>query len=64
MKARIEPLELDTRGIEITSESSEEKAFLENMFIVGVHAAMISRRDDGTACLIIATSPPGGEPGE
>lgn len=59
MKAVIEDIPFENRGIEVTSESEEERQHLETMWSRGAAAVMLARNDNGSVALTIA--PPGQE---
>ena len=52
MKAKIEQLpSVENRGIEVTSETVEEKQHLENLWTRRVAAVMLSRNDGGSVTI-------------
>lgn len=59
MKAEIEDIPSENRGIEVTSESEEERQHLETMWCRSVHAVMFARNNDGSVTLTIGPTKPG-----
>jgi len=59
VKAEIEDIPFENRGIEVTSESEEERIFLETMWSRSATAAMLTRNDDGSVTLTIEPTKPG-----
>lgn len=60
MKAEIENIPLENRGINITSESEDEKAHLESLWSRSAAAVMFTRNDDGSVTLTIGPTKPEG----
>ncbi|MBA7468389.1 hypothetical protein ES707_03637 [subsurface metagenome] len=59
MRAEIEDIPFENRGIEVTSESEEERQHLETMWSRSAASVMLTRNDNGSVALTIA--PPGQE---
>lgn len=53
MKAEIEGIPFESRGIEVTSESEEERQHLETMWSRSAAAVVFTRNNDGSATLTI-----------
>ncbi len=53
MKAEIEALPVENRGIDITSETEEEKQHLESLWARSAAAGVLSRNDNGSVTLTI-----------
>ena len=53
MKAEIEDIPFENRGIEVTSETEEEKQHLESLWARSAAAVMLTRNDNGTVTLTI-----------
>lgn len=56
MKAEIEDIPFENRGINITSENDEEKKHLENLWNRSAAAAMFTRNDNGSVTLTIGAT--------
>jgi len=56
MKAKLEDIPVKARGVEIESETEEEKQVLENIFNTHGRPAVLSRKDDGNVQLVVAPS--------
>ncbi len=54
MKAEIEDIPLENRGIEVTSESEEERRHLERLWSGGSAAVVFTRNNDESVTLTIA----------
>ena len=54
MKAIIEDIPFENRGIDITSETEEEKKHLEKLWTRRAAAVALTRHDDGNITLTIA----------
>ena len=53
MKAEIEDLPLENRGIDVTSENDAEKEFLESLWSRSPAAVMFSRHANGSVTITI-----------
>ncbi len=53
MKVEIEDIPFENRGIEVTSETEDEKAHLESLWSRSATAVMFTRNDDGSVTLTI-----------
>lgn len=53
MKAEIEDIPFENRGIEVTSETEEEKQHLESLWTRSAAAVMLTRNNDGAVALTI-----------
>ncbi|GAI54294.1 unnamed protein product [marine sediment metagenome] len=53
MKAEIEDIPFESRGIEVTSESEEERQHLETMWSRSAAAVVFTRNNDGSVTLTI-----------
>ena len=53
MKAQLEPPELAARGVELTSETTEEKMILEEIWKTAGGAAVFRREKDGSIKLVV-----------
>jgi len=53
VKAKIEDLLIENRGIDITSETEEEKLHLESLWARSAAAVVLTRNTDGTVTLTI-----------
>ena len=53
MKVEIEDIPFENRGIEVTSETEEEKQHLETMWNRSAAAVMLTRNDNGSVILTI-----------
>ena len=53
MKAEIETIPVENKGIEITSENEEEKQFLESLWTNGAAALAFTRNDDKSVTMVI-----------
>jgi len=51
MKAETENIPFENRGIEVTSETEEEKQHLESLWSRSAAAVMLTRNDNGTVTL-------------
>jgi len=60
MKAEIEDIPFENRGLEVTSESKEERQLLETMWSRSAALTMLTRHDDGNVTLTIEPSKPEG----
>ena len=58
MKVELESESITYRGVSITSETSEEKRILENLWIGHGQVAMIARMPDGNIVVTVAPTPP------
>lgn len=56
MKAKLEDIPLMAKGVEIESETEEEKKVLENIFNTRGGPVVLSRKDDGNVQLVVAPS--------
>ena len=56
MKAKLENIPVQNSGIEIESETEEEKQVLENIWNTHGGLAVLSREEDGTIQLVVAPS--------
>ena len=65
MKAKIEDIPFENRGVEITSETDEERVFLESLWTKSPAAAMLTRNDNGSVTITFGPSKslPKGVPG-
>ncbi|MBA7677960.1 hypothetical protein ES703_86227 [subsurface metagenome] len=54
MKARIEDIPVKGRGVEIESETEEEKQVIEQIWNTHGGLAMLTRKDDGNVELVVA----------
>ena len=54
MKAKLENIPVQNRGVEIESETEEEKTVLETIWNTHGGLAMLTRKDDGNIQLVIA----------
>jgi len=61
MKAKLENIPVQNSGIEIESETEEEKAVLESIFNTHGGPAVLSRIDDGNVQLVIVPTVEGNE---
>jgi len=53
MKAEIETIPVENRGIEVTSETEEEKQHLESLWTRSAAAITFTRHDDGSVTMVI-----------
>ena len=60
MKAEIEDIPFENRGIEVTSETEDEKAHLESLWSKSAAAVMLTRNDNGSVILTIGPTKPEG----
>jgi len=60
MKAEIEDIPFENRGIEVTSETEEEEQHLRRMWNRSAAAVMLTRHDDGNVTLTIGPTKPEG----
>ncbi len=58
VKVAIEDIPFENRGIEVTSETEDEKAHLETMWSRSAAAVMLARNDDGSVTLTIGPTKP------
>ncbi len=58
MKAKIEDIDTQNRGVDITSESEEERIFLETIWLRSVCAVMFTRNYGGSVTLTIGPTKP------
>jgi len=56
MKAKLEDIPVKARGVEIESETEEEKRMLENIWNTHGGLAVLSRKEDGNIQLVVAPS--------
>ena len=61
MKAKLEDIPVKARGVEIESETEEEKQMLENIWNTHGGLVVLSRKEDGNVQLVVAPSLEGGE---
>ncbi len=54
MKAKLETIPVKGRGVEIESETEEEKQILEQIWNTHGGLAMLTREDDGMVQLVVA----------
>jgi len=54
LKAKVETIPVEGRGVEIESETEEEKQILENIWNTHGGLAMLTRQDDGQIALVVA----------
>ena len=54
MKARLEDIPVKGRGVEIQSETEEEKQVIENIWNTHGGLAALTREDDGSIKLVVA----------
>ena len=54
MKAKLEEIPVKGRGVELESETKEEKQALEEIWNTHGGLAMLSRKDDGNVQLVVA----------
>lgn len=54
MKARIEDIPVKGRGVEIESETEEEKQVIEQIWNTHGGLAVLTRKDDGNVQLVVA----------
>ena len=54
MRAEIEDIPFENRGIEVTSESEEERQHLETIWSRSAALVMLTRNDNGSVTLTIA----------
>lgn len=54
MKAKIEDIPVENRGIDVTSETEEEKLHLESLWTRRAAVVTLTRHDNGTVTLTIA----------
>ena len=57
MKAKLETIPVKGKGVEIESETEEERAVLENIFNNHGGPAMLTRKDHGMVQLVVAPDP-------
>jgi len=58
VKAEIENVDTQNRGVDVTSESDDERIFLETMWSRSAGAVMLSRNNDGSVTLTIGPTKP------
>jgi len=56
MKAKLEDVPVEARGVELESETDEEKQVLENIWNTHGGLAVLTRTEDGNVQLIVAPS--------
>lgn len=61
MKAKLEPKEMQYRGVSLISETEEEKQVLANLWNQKGGPAMLGQMRDGQVLLIVAPSPESSE---
>ena len=54
MKAKVETIPTKGRGVEIESETEEEKQLLEDIWNTHGGLAVLTRKDDGQVTLVVA----------
>lgn len=57
MKARLEAIPVKGKGVEIESETEEEKQVLAQIWNTRGRLAMLTRKDDGMVQLVVAPDP-------
>ena len=56
MKAKLEDIPVKARGVEIESETEEEKQMLTNIWNTHGGLVVLSRKEDGNVQLVVAPS--------
>ena len=59
MKVKIETIPVKCRGVEIESETEEEKLILQNIWNTNGRRVLMARKPGGNIQLVIAPSPEG-----